>query len=111
MNAPWNTVETHLLFDYYGALLTERQQKVLTLRFFDDLTLAEVAQELDISRQAVHDLVHRTVDQLRDYECKLGLIVEQRRRQKVFEEVIVRLKDELNVTDDVISVLRTFLES
>lgn len=111
MSGQWNTVETHLLFDYYGALLTERQQKVLSMRLFDDLSLAEVAQELEISRQAVHDLVHRTIDQLQGYEERLHLIASERRRLKLLDELIDQLKSEFRVTEEVAGVLRELMRS
>lgn len=110
MNAPWNTLETHLLFDYYGALLTERQQKVLAMRLFDDLSLTEVAQELEITRQAVHDLFHRTVEQLKDYERKLGLIAADRRRKKILDELIERLRKEFSVTEEILEALRDVMQ-
>ena len=44
------------LFDANGCLLTEKQQKCLELYFCDDLSLAEIADELEVSRQAIHDL-------------------------------------------------------
>ena len=47
------------LFDAYGCLLTEKQQKCLELYFCDDLSLAEIADELEVSRQAIHDLIKR----------------------------------------------------
>jgi hypothetical protein len=67
-------VETSILFDYYGGLLTEKQRQIMELRFAEDLSLAEIAEQLSISRQAVHDAIQRTTQQLFDYEDKLGLL-------------------------------------
>ena len=53
------TLRMSLLFDFYGALLTERQQDVFQLYFGDDLSLGEIAEELRISRQAVYDTLRR----------------------------------------------------
>lgn len=63
-----------LLYDFYGELLTEHQRRVYEEVVFDDLSLGEVAEELGISRQGVHDMVHRTEKALRKYEEKLGLV-------------------------------------
>ena len=52
-------VEQTFLFDFYGELLTERQRQVYTSVVFEDYSLSEVAEELGISRQGVHDLVKR----------------------------------------------------
>ena len=44
------------LFDFYGALLTEKQQECLKMHLFEDFSLSEIGEELGISRQAVYDL-------------------------------------------------------
>ena len=68
------TVEISLLFDYYGRLLTERQQQIIKLYYFYDLSLSEVSKKLDISRQGVYDHLHRAEEILRKYEDKLKLV-------------------------------------
>ena len=47
------------LFDFYGALLTEKQQECLKMHLFEDFSLSEIGEELGISRQAVYDNIHR----------------------------------------------------
>ena len=64
---------THL-FDYYGQLLTERQQEIMKLYFFQDFSLAEIADELGISRQGVYDHLQRAEMLLSGYEKKLKLL-------------------------------------
>ena len=54
------SLERILLFDYYGDLLTERQKICFDMHYNQDLSLSEIAQELSISRQAVHDTLTRT---------------------------------------------------
>ena len=63
-----------LLADFYGPLLTEKQQNVWDLHYQQDLSLAEIAEVENISRQAIHDLLKRTERILADYEEKLGLV-------------------------------------
>ena len=63
-----------LLKDFYGPLLTEKQQYMLGLHFENDLSFSEIADELSISRQAVYDLVRRADALLEQYEDKLGLV-------------------------------------
>jgi len=60
------------LFDLYGGLLTDRQRELFTLSYHHDLTLAEIAEEAGITRQAARDAVARTEDALRGYEDALG---------------------------------------
>ena len=54
-----DALEMTLLFDYYGDLLTERQRLCFDMRHNQDLTLGEIAEELGISRQGVHDNLSR----------------------------------------------------
>ena len=78
--------EMALLTDFYGPLLTEKQQNVWDLHYQQDLSLAEIAEVEHISRQAIHDLLKRTERILTEYEEKLGLV--QRfwtERQKLME--------------------------
>ena len=62
-----------MLFDFYGQLLTNRQQEIMEMFYADDLSLSEIAQESGISRQAVYDLLRRTERILEGYENKLQL--------------------------------------
>lgn len=84
--------ELNLLYDFYGPVLTERQQRVFTLYYFQDLSLGEIAEELDVSRQAVYDLVHRSERTLRELEGKLGLIRRYREEQNVLAQVKQQLE-------------------
>jgi len=64
----------HLLFDFYGALLTQHQQDCFAMFYSDDHSLSEISEELGISPQAVSDLLKRTTKKLEQYEAKLGLV-------------------------------------
>ena len=52
-------VEQGYLYDFYGELLTERQQQVYESVVLEDYSLSEVAEDLGISRQGVHDMIKR----------------------------------------------------
>lgn len=67
-------VEQTLLYDFYGELLTERQQQVYESVVLEDYSLSEVAEELGISRQGVHDMIRRCNHTLEGYESKLHLV-------------------------------------
>ena len=67
-------VEMLLLFDYYGDMLTDRQRMCLDLRYNQDLSLAEIAQELGVSRQGVHDNIIRAEAHLQKMEAKTGCV-------------------------------------
>lgn len=67
-------LERTLLYDFYGELLTERQQQVYEDVVLEDLSLSEVAADLGISRQGVHDMIRRCDKALEEYESKLHLV-------------------------------------
>mgnify|MGYP000534865795 CR=1 FL=1 len=67
-------VEQTLLYDFYGELLTERQQQVYESVVLEDYSLSEVAEDLGISRQGVHDMIKRCNHTLEDYEARLHLV-------------------------------------
>ena len=67
-------VEQGFLYDIYGELLTEHQKKIYEDVVYNDLSLAEIAEENGISRQGVHDMVRRCNRTLQAYEDKLHLI-------------------------------------
>ncbi len=67
-------VEQTLLYDFYGELLTERQQQVYESVVLEDYSLGEVAENLGISRQGVHDMIKRCNHTLEEYESRLHLV-------------------------------------
>lgn len=62
------------LIDTYGGLLTNRQSTIITSYYFDNLTLSEIADNHNISRQAVRDSISQSVKILSGYEDKLNLV-------------------------------------
>ena len=60
-----------LLLDVYGDLLTDRQQRIARDYFYDDLSLSEISENEDISRQGAHEIIKRTEQLLLFYEEKL----------------------------------------
>ena len=77
-------VEQTLLYDFYGELLTERQQQMYESVVLEDYSLSEVAEELGISRQGVHDMIKRCNHTLEEYEGKLHLV-----------EKFIRIRDQI----------------
>lgn len=81
-----------LLLDFYGALLTERQRQCLILHHEEDMSLAEIAEELGVSRQAVHDNLQRALALLEEYESKLHAIQQYEQRQGLVDALKQRLR-------------------
>jgi len=75
------------LFDAYADILTEKQREVCDLLLGGDLTVAELAVELGISRQGAHDLVHRSRERLDEIEDALALL-ELRKRYEALVGLI-----------------------
>lgn len=63
-----------ILMDFYGQLLSDRQLDMMDMYYNQDLSLAEIAEEAQISRQGVRDAIKRGEKQLSEFEEKLGLI-------------------------------------
>lgn len=76
-----------LLYDFYGALLTEHQRHVYEDVVLYDLSLSEIAEEQGISRQGVHDLIRRCDKLLEGYEEKLHLVEKFDRTKKLAKEI------------------------
>ena len=62
-----------LLLDFYGDILPERKRCVMDMYYNEDLSLAEIASEIGISRQGVRDIIKKSTEELFFYEEKLGL--------------------------------------
>lgn len=86
-------IETGWLFDFYGPLLTQRQQSLLSLYCEEDFSLSEIAAREGISRQGVYDAVHRAQRQLEDYERQLGLLARYRRLTQGLSQALEALCD------------------
>ena len=67
------SVELGTLLACYGGLLTDKQREALRLHCDEDLSLAEIADEMGVSRQNVHELIVRSQQKLRRYESALHL--------------------------------------
>lgn len=80
-----------LLIDFYGALLTEKQLQCIVLHHEDDMSLAEIADQLGVSRQAVHDNLQRAMQVLNGYEESLHLV----RNYECREALIDKMRQEL----------------
>lgn len=83
-----DNVQNLLLFDYYGELLTERQRMCFDLKYNQDLSLAEIAQELGVSRQGVYDNITRAEAHLMNMEEKTGCVRRLLQSRRAVETVL-----------------------
>lgn len=106
------------LIDLYGGLLTEKQLDIMDLYYNDDLSLGEIADHYDISRQGVHDAIKRGDEALVEYEQKLGLLnAEQQRKDEIaaFRQLALDAFNECNahrsfrsVAEKIVVLLESF---
>ena len=61
------------LYDYYGILLTEKQQVYFEDYYFNNLSLSEISDNYEVSRNAIHKQLKDVEVELNDYERKLKL--------------------------------------
>ncbi len=83
------------LIDLYGILLTENQLNILELYYMEDLSLKEIADELNISRNAVHDSLKRSLIILEEYEDKLKLLEKDIIKNELLEKYEELNKEEI----------------
>lgn len=81
-----------LLCDFYGSLLTEKQQKFLKLHYEQDLSFGEIAVRYDVTRQAVYDSIRSSETALERYERSLGLMSDFQRQREAYTDILNRLK-------------------
>jgi len=81
------TTRMNFLYDFYQSLLTEKQRSYMHLYYLDDHSLGEIADEYEISRQAVYDNIRRTEAMLEEYEEKLKLLEKFQQRQLVMNQL------------------------
>lgn len=75
------------LFDWYEVLLTDKQREVFEMYYKDNFSLAEISQEMDVSRAAVSDLLKRVCKILEDYEKKLKLVQKYHTRAQIYGKI------------------------
>lgn len=96
--------ETAVLLDFYGDLLTEKQAQALDLYYNEDLSLAEIAEPLGISRQGVRDSIKRGEKQLYELEAVLGLA-------KRFRDVKGDVLEIRDMFSEVQTYIKTYIHS
>ena len=80
--------ELALLFDTYGSMLTDKQRDCFDMRYNQDLSLGEIAEEMGVSRQAVNDNLTRTEALLRRMEENIGCVKRDMQIRKAAREIL-----------------------
>ncbi|SDX98158.1 YlxM family DNA-binding protein [Thermoactinomyces sp. DSM 45892] len=104
------TTKMNLLYDFYGSLLTEKQQSLLELYYLEDWSLSEIAEHQGTSRQAVFEAIKRAQATLTDLENKLSLVTKHRRRQELIAELRSQLETDANARAVAEPIITKLLE-
>ena len=110
-----DALEMSLLFDYYGGMLTEKQRQCFDMRYNQELSLGEIAQDMGVSRQAVCDNLRRTEALLRKMEENVGYVGRDLKLRKVLRSIREAAGQLAQHSDDSVSqpaaqILRTVAE-
>ena len=108
-----DALQMTLLFDYYGDLLTERQRQCFDMRHNQDLSLAEIAEELHVSRQGVFDNLSRAEALLvnmeektgcmrRDMQCRAAAQLIRKKKKKLFE---IDHENATNIANQILQIV------
>ncbi len=105
------TTRMNFLFDFYQALLTDKQRSYMELYYLDDHSLGEIAESYSISRQAVYDNIRRTEAMLEEYEDKLQLFGKFQQRQEVLKQLTNAIQDETTSVASRLALVEQLKES
>lgn len=90
------TLEINKLINLYGAMLNEKQMLIMESYYFYNNSLSEIAEEFNITRQAVSDLLKRVVKTLYHYESKLNLLKKNNKIEVIAKKLGNALENEKN---------------
>lgn len=97
-------VKISILLDIYGKMLTEKQYSLLDDYYNNDLSLSEIAENENITRQAVRDNLKKGENNLFEYEEKLGFMKKTIEQEEQIDEILSEIeKIEKNILDKEIN--------
>ena len=101
------TTRINFLYDFYQSLLTDKQRAYMRAYYLEDLSLGEIADIHDVSRQAIYDNVKRTEKMLEEYESKLQLFERFERRMAAIQSMEAALEnDDRETVKEVLKILK-----
>ena len=93
-------VQIGMLCEIYGNLLTKRQQSIINDYANADLSLTEIAENNNITRQAVNDIVKKGENKLLEYEQKLGIMKKTINQEKQIQNILSELSKITDTSSD-----------
>lgn len=95
-----NRLESNVLFDIYGDLLTKRQKEICSLYFEEDFSYTEISEALEISRAAVQDSLKKSMQQLHKYEDIIQCVSKRKRIVSLLKDL-----DDDKIKEEILSIL------
>ena len=83
------------LYDYYNLLLTDKQRLYFTDYYFENLSLSEMAENYNVSRNAIHNLLKDTEEKLIGYEEKLKLFYKKNKIKELLKDVDINIQESI----------------
>ena len=83
------------LYDYYGVLLTEKQQEYFEDYYFNNLTLQEIADNNNVSKKAIHKIIKDINTKLEYYEEKLNLYENSKKIKELIKDIDKEMKERI----------------
>ena len=83
------------LYDYYEGLLTEKQKEYFKDYYFDNLSLSEISENKNISRNAIHKVIKETENKLNHYEKTLKLFDNSLKIKEIIKEIDKKTKEKI----------------
>ncbi len=90
-----------MLLDFYGEMLTEKQREVVRYYYNEDLSLAEIANIAQITRQGVRDSIKRGEVTLLEMEERLGLAKKFRQREEDLKQIIHHAREIVFIAEEM----------
>ena len=103
------TMRLNYLFDFYQSLLTPKQQEYMSMYYLEDLSLVEISELANVSRQAIYDNIKRTEAILESYEEKLLLYEKFEKRTDLLKK-LKSIVNEQNMSDEVRQLIHQLSE-
>jgi len=87
-------IELGILFDYYGDLLTSKQKSYFEDYYFNNLTLQEISENNNVSRNNAYKIIKESLNKLNYYEEKLKLIEKRKNIEKILDKEVLKKIEE-----------------
>ena len=104
------TIRMNILFSFYGELLTPKQAQHMADYYEEDHTLAEIADNHGVSRQAIYDSIKRAEDALINYEDKLKFVQEFENRKQALKNIREYVNETYNDDEKLMELIEDVMQ-